>query len=113
MALRPVSQRWKNMGSSAFDDFVRREQSSARESKEDAVDWQDEKKRWLRHLDELFSEVTGYLKPYVDDGQIAIKFETVELNEEYIGPYVAPVMVIGIGRKTTKLEPVGTLLIGS
>jgi hypothetical protein len=113
MALRPVSQRWKNMGSRAFDDFVRREQSSARESKEDAVDWQDEKKRWLRRLDELFSEVTGYLKPYVDDGQIAIEFETVELNEEYIGPYVAPVMVIGTGRKTTKLEPVGTLLIGS
>jgi hypothetical protein len=101
------------MGSSAFDDFVRREQTSARESEEEAVDWLEEKKRWLRHLDELFSQIREYLEPYVDDGQIAIEFEKIELNEESIGPYVAPVMVIRIGRKTIKLEPVGTLLIGS
>lgn len=49
----------------------------------------------------------------MDAGQIAIEFKNVELNEENIGPYLAPSMIIRIGRKTISLEPVGTLLIGS
>lgn len=101
------------MGSSAFDDFVQREQTSIRDASEEAVDWQREKERWLKYLNKLFSQVEEYLKPYVDAGQIAIEFKNIELNEENIGPYLAPLMKIRIGRKMINLEPVGTLLIGS
>jgi hypothetical protein len=101
------------MGSSAFDQFVQTELASFREPREKSFDWQAEKERWLGDLNGLFSQVKEYLKLYVDAGQIAIEFKNVELNEENIGPYVAPVMIIRIGRKTINLEPVGTLLIGS
>lgn len=101
------------MASRAFDEFVQREQASARQSQTGKVDWQAEKMRWLKHLDELFAEVRGYLRQYVKAGQIAIEADQVELNEEYIGPYIAPAMVIRIGNKAIKLEPVGTLLVGS
>ncbi len=101
------------MGTSAFDDFVRREHATAEESKREEIDWEAEKERWLRDIDQLFSQVREYLKAYVDAGQIKIAFKTIELNEEHIGAYTAPVMVIQVGSKTINLEPIGTLLIGS
>jgi hypothetical protein len=102
-----------SMGSSAFDQFVQMELASFREPREESFNWKAEKERWLGDLNVLFSQVEEYLKPYVDGGQITIEFGNVELNEENIGPYLAPVMIIRIGRKTINLEPVGTLLIGS
>lgn len=101
------------MASRAFDEFVQREQAAAKEAGEPAVDWQAEKAQWLRHLDELFRQVNEYLKPYLDAGQIAVEYSKIDLNEEHIGPYSAPLMLITIGSKKIKLEPVGTFLIGS
>jgi len=37
----------------------------------------------------------------------------VELDEEQIGSYQAPQMIVTIGRKAVRLEPVGTFIIGA
>jgi hypothetical protein len=103
----------KEMANNSFDDFVRREQQAMKGSGERPVDWQAEKNAWLRHLEELFTQVSGYLKPYVDTGQVAVDYQTIELSEDYIGRYSAKEMIITIGSKTIKLEPIGTLLVGS
>jgi len=101
------------MASTAFDDFVRREQASAKRSEEVAVDWEAEKRDWLRRLEELFAQVSEYLREYVDAGQITVSYRNIELNEEYVGPYTARAMAIAIGSKTIVLEPIGTFLVGS
>jgi hypothetical protein len=101
------------MPKTSFDEFVRREQQAATSLNETPIDWLGEKNDWLQHLNELFTRVTGFLHEYVTAGQVAIDYGQIELNEDNIGPYAAPTMIVKIGRKTITLEPVGTLLIGS
>jgi hypothetical protein len=95
----------------SFDDLVRREQEVAESEK--AINWEEEKTRWLINLSQLYGQVTGFLQPYSDAEQLTIRFENVQLVEEYLGSYTAQRMIIVIGRKAIKLEPAGTLLIGS
>lgn len=94
------------MADMSFDDFVRREQ-------QEPINWQVEKKAWLQHLEELYAQVEGFLKPYVDAGNVVKKYRSVNLNEEYFGSYSAKEMIIIIGSKTIKLEPMGALILGS
>lgn len=99
--------------STSFDDFVRRQSEAVKLSDQTPIDWQVQKTDWLRNLENLYDQVSQYLKPYVEAGDIVINFQTVNLNEEYIGPYSAREMIITIGGKVIKLEPVGTFLLGS
>jgi hypothetical protein len=102
----------KRMGSKSFDEFVRREQEAVKVSREKPVDWQAEKNTWLHHLELLYAEVIGYLKPYESSG-VTVNLRPIELSEDYIGRYSADAMDITIGGKTITLEPVGTLIVGS
>ena len=101
------------MGPGSFDDFVQREIDAARRAREGSMDWEAEKKQWLRSLDELYLRVHAFLKQYIDAGQIATRIGTIEINEEHLGPYTVPAMTIVIGAKTVTLEPVGTVLVGA
>jgi hypothetical protein len=101
------------MANTSFDEFVRQQSEEAKFSDEPSIDWQARKAEWLSYLEVLYRQVNQYLKSYVDAGDIVIGFRTVNLNEEYIGPYSAKEMIITIGGKVIKLEPIGTLLIGS
>jgi hypothetical protein len=95
----------------SFDDFVRREQQAVRD--QNATDWAAEKEAWIESLDSLFIQVSGYLREYVEAGQVSINYTEIELNEENIGSYAARKMFVTIGTKTVVLEPIGTLLVGS
>jgi hypothetical protein len=100
------------MASKSFDEFVRQEQEAVKVSREKPVDWQAEKNAWLHHLELLYAEVIGYLKPYEGSG-VTVAPRPIELSEDYIGRYSADALDITIGSKTITLEPVGTLLVGS
>jgi hypothetical protein len=100
------------MASKTFDEFVRQEQEAAKISREKPVDWQAEKNTWLHHLELLYAEVIGFLKPYENSG-VTVKLRPVELSEDYIGRYYADAMDITIGSKSITLDPVGTLIVGS
>ncbi len=93
----------------AFDEFVKSQQGPAHPE----IDWNLRCREWLRHLDELYDQIQGFLKDYIDSGQIEFEPGEVELNEENIGPYIARRITLKIGRKKVNLIPVGTLLIGS
>ena len=101
------------MANTSFDEFVQREQQAIKIREEKPVDWEAEKDAWLRNLDKLFDMVNGFLKPYIEAGQVSISYRDIKLNEEYIGSYLAKEMLVTIGRKTVRLVPIGTLLIGS
>jgi hypothetical protein len=101
------------MAFTSFDEFVQREQQAVKVLDEQPVDWQAQKSEWLRYLDELFAKIVEFLDLYVAQGQVTIEYKPIELNEEYIGPYSAREMIITIGSKVIKLEPIGTNLVGS
>ena len=42
-----------------------------------------------------------------------VAYTPVEITEEQVGTYQAKSMTIAIGRKTVKLEPIGTFLVGT
>jgi hypothetical protein len=93
----------------AFDEFVKSQQGPAHPE----IDWNLRRNEWLRYLDELYVQIEGFLKDYIDSDQIEFEPGEVELNEENIGTYTARRITLKIGRKVVNLIPVGTLLIGS
>lgn len=95
------------MASVSFDEFVRRENQAARALDQEQIDWQARKEYWLNQLRQLFAHIEEYLKPYSTKGQVRFEERTVHLNEEFIGSYSAPELLITIGSKTIRLEPIG------
>ena len=94
---------------SEFDAFVQAQQESTHPD----VDWEQQRDEWLAYLDGLYGEIGALLDDYVRNGQILLRYQDVELNEEEIGAYIARRLIIKIGGKEIILEPVGTLLIGT
>ncbi len=98
------------MNAEDFSKFVEDQQQTAEESN---VDWTKVRDAWLGELDSLHRRIVDYLRAYIDDGSISLRFTEVMLTEENIGRYLAKRMDIKIGRQLVYLEPIGTLLIGS
>jgi hypothetical protein len=96
---------------SEFDAFVQKQKTTA--EAEAAIDWAGERDYWLGRLNELHQMIESALKEYIDAGAISVSRTNIQLNEENIGPYLAPQLTIKIGPKTINLVPVGTLLIGT
>jgi hypothetical protein len=102
------------MAKTDFDNFVKRQQQlSAAAEDEIPFDPKKELEDWLGRLNALYSEIQGYLNDYIREGSISVRIENKELYEEFSGPYVAPKMIIRIGLEEIKLDPIGTMLIGS
>ncbi len=103
-----------NPANTDFDNFVKRQQELAAEAAA-AVPFDPKKELddWLARLNALYSQITVFLKGYIDAGSITTEIGNIELDEEFSGPYVAPTMAIRIGLGEIKLIPVGTMLIGS
>jgi hypothetical protein len=101
------------MSMGSFDDFVQREHEAARKADEASINWPAEKEQWLYQLDTLYARIGGFLKPYVDAGQISMSESDIDLNEEHIGLYPVKTKTIVIGTKTITLEPLGTVVAGS
>jgi hypothetical protein len=55
--------------------------------------------------------ISGYLKEYIPE-RIQLEDSSVELNEENIGLYQAKQIILTIGRKKVKFQPIGTFLFG-
>lgn len=102
------------MSLSVFDRFVAEEKEKAGAlSTETPFDPELERQEWLGYLRQLYTLAVSYLESYVEAGQIEISYRDITLNEEAVGAYNAPEMLIRIGTKRIRLEPIGTFLIGS
>jgi len=81
---------------SDFDAFVKREQSAAAEGE---TDWAKERDDWLAHLRDLYKTTESCLAEYIKHGEIKVAYREIDLNEENIGSYKAPQMILRIGRR--------------
>ena len=99
------------MGNTDFDRFVERQQQQAAEVA--AIDWEDERDQWLARLDELYTKIESFLSKYIRSGRITVDLLQRILNEENIGSYEAPQLILRIGSQQVNLIPVGTLLVGA
>ena len=101
----------KHNGNTDFRAFVKREQAAAADA--ERVDWAKERDDWLGHLRELYDQIESFLAEYIEAGEIKCDYRDIRLNEEDIGSYSAPEMMLKIGRQEVAMTPAGTLLIGS
>jgi hypothetical protein len=101
----------EHYGNTEFKAFVKREQTAAAEA--ERVDWAKERDDWLGHLKELYDQTESFLAEYIKAGEIKVDYRDIPLNEENIGSYSAPEMILKIGRQEITMTPVGTLLIGA
>ena len=100
------------MPSHTFDDFVKKSTARAKQSTE-TFNRQERLGTWRRELDALYRSMEGYLKRYMDSGQIALERRPIQLTEELLGTYDAEELAVSIGNDEVIARPVGTVLIGS
>jgi len=99
------------MPKTEFDKFVKRQQTKAQE--EGVLDPQAELQQWRDHLDALYEQITKFMKDYIQNGSAKIEYQNIELNEDFVGPYIVRKMFLKIGLSTVTFTPVGTMLIGT
>lgn len=96
----------------ALDDFVDRA-TRKHAARQEEVDWDLRRERWLEKLGEFYDFVDSSLKKYVDRDKMRIVRGTKKLTEPYIGSYEAPTRLVEIGNNRISLVPAGSMLIGA
>jgi len=99
------------MSKTAFKAFV--EQEKEAEIRKNSIDWDKQKKLYLKRLEMLFDQVKQFLHEFTETGAIRIKTKNVTIEEECIGKYEVPVLRIHIYGKHADLVPAGTNMIGT
>lgn len=73
----------------------------------------DERKAaWLSSLSSLHSQVERWLAPMSNAGLLKLTFSEVEIEDQELGEYTAPVLTLSDGRQSVRLEPVGLHVVG-
>lgn len=99
------------MSTADFDAFVKRQQAEKRQMA--AFDPQQQLNEWLEHLEALYRQIENYLHTYIQAGTASVAYRSIQLNEEFIGTYLAQELVLTIGPSTVTFTPIGTMLIGT
>lgn len=99
------------MAISEFDEFIRRQNEKKREL--GALDIEKELREWRECLKNLYGSIEKYMAAYVESGQAKIDYKSIQLNEEFSGPYEVDQMSLSIGPSVVLFKPVGTMLIGA
>ncbi len=67
---------------------------------------------WLKKVHAMFEDITNWLTPLMEKNLIELDgTKTVPRNEQHIGIYEAPVLVIMAGTERVRLTPVATLIL--
>ena len=91
-----------------FQDFLTKQAQV--KSTEDKVDWMARKFEWINYAADFINSVKELLDEFPEIETTIIE---VELEEEKLGVYKAPKLLIQLPKELIELQPVGTLLIGA
>lgn len=98
------------MSKKEFEQLLKRHQEKAAEEE---INWSQQKEEWLGFIDEFYTKIESWFTPYLSNGQLSYEYRTVQITEEYIGTYDVKVMEVDFAGQKLRLEPLGTLLIGT
>lgn len=98
------------MANRDFADFVSEKNQEAKEPK---FDRQERLRSWLDQIKILYDQVKDFLSPFIEKGDVRLEERTLSMNEELLGQYDAPRLLITIGAVTVELCPVGALIFGA
>lgn len=95
---------------SGLSSFLRKKKE---EMQSQEKDWEKIRKEWLENLKQFYDTIKSWLKEELNEGLLEIEDFTVTLNEEYLGRYIAPALIIKALDQIISLKPVGRLIIGA
>ena len=99
------------MSKKDFDEFINKQMQEKAEKKE--IDWGAKRDEWLSSLDQFYKTIEEFLAEYVESGKVSYDYSEKTIIEEHIGEYSAKALTIELGHHKSKLEPIGTNLIGA
>ncbi len=80
---------------------------------ENEINWNTEKEEWISFINQFYSSIEKWLKPYVAQHKLAFDYKKTSLTEDYIGTYDVDTMNINFAGQKIRIEPIGTILIGT
>lgn len=95
------------MGRENFEEYLKKH------STENQIDWDSRKEEWLKHVDEFYKLITEWLKEYIVQNKVQIRYNPITLEEDNIGFYNVKQLYLKIANQTVVFTPIGTILIGS
>ena len=95
-----------NMGKEKFEEFLKQV-----DTQNDQVNWEERKQYFIEKVDEFYSIIDGYLKPYRD--KIKIQDNKITIYEDKLGSYEVKKRNVIIKDNIVEFIPVGTNLIGA
>lgn len=97
------------MSEKTFREFLKVQAAAKKEGK--PIDWDRNRAEWLSSLETLYHFVEQALQKFND--QVRLTREEIELTEDHLGTYRAPMLKLQIGEQLISLIPVGTLLVAT
>lgn len=95
---------------SDLSDFLKKKKA---EYEQEQVDWNKVKVEWIQLLNIFMDNIKSWLKQPQKEGLITILEKEIEIKEEHMGVYNAPLLELVIGTESIKITPVGRLIIGA
>jgi hypothetical protein len=102
------------MDSTQFTEFLQKKKE--RNLGAGRVDWNRRRQIWLDRVQELITEINGWLLPYHAQGLLDFNTTRIAISERAIGDsgnYEAPMLTITMGAESVTLRPVGMTVIGA
>ncbi|MBP1971727.1 hypothetical protein J2Z83_003882 [Virgibacillus natechei] len=95
---------------SGFSDFLKKKKD---ENQQDEVNWNHIKSDWLQQVKLFMNQIEAWLHTAQEDRMIDIKEKRIMLQEEHLGLYDAPSLVLAIEKEEIEIQPIGRLIIGA
>jgi len=78
------------------------------------IDWGERLREWLAAVEQLYRKVNEeLLAQSIERGLVAISRTEKEIDEEHLGKYKVPELVLKIGGETVRLSPKGRNVAGA
>ena len=72
----------------------------------------EQKQEWLQALEQLFTDIEGWVKPAVDEGVLRTSRSSIGVVEQDLGQYQAQMLEIRARGLTIRFEPIGLRVVG-
>ncbi len=96
------------MGKEQLQDFFRQ-----KSQKQSDVNWQARLDEYLRALSSLHAEILNLLAAPRGEGLMKADAETIRVNDKFVGPYDATVLVLRVGDERVEFVPKGMNIVGA
>jgi hypothetical protein len=96
------------MAKDPFEEFLKNKNKV-----ETKPNWEDRKKTWINSVNEFYTNIEDWLKPFVDKSLLKTEKKKIQISEEFLGYYDINQFNIYLGNDVISLVPRGTYILGS